>query len=614
MSGLVAYTPDPPFFTTDINNEFLSRFKNPQVRAQVQVPAIEEYEVLTLFEFLEKLDNRTTSSTRSISKDHHYQSIKVKNRSKMKEFLSQYLCKGKIGRSYGITAVERALDYDDYDVLIVANGDILEDVVGDSDSQVSVTSNMDSQNPEDRLADLADELTHPAEYGDWLPQSADPVGVVGPDGDMRYNTGDSDDSQEQEDSNNPDDSQGPGDSREPGNYIDLDFEDEEDEDVKEYDDWKRQLADDVMKTDEPKERPDPAYRPEAKGKTNPEKISYLKKQKDDSDAIREKKLRSVVGFLIVQKGECRSFPEDYAVNLICVRDGVAEGVGPILIGLYLFTILERFQTIRHLQLGLLELAGGYYNISGLCLYSKFGFVPSMNLAIPGCFPSTGNMPMELHFPSKYRARTIDDAKTIICSIVAGSRFHPGFKLPVCNIPRGLKQFVLIALREYYRLLEYVTSGRTDINTFRYNCSMKPELDLINSLLKTAFRSKVIAFCRNLMSEMEDPVITLDENDNEFIRIISSVRPNTPTDLPQRDIRQCYITGLIDYRTLFNGMFPKEAAAQAAAEAAAKALAASRARQPGGGQNKKTAKRAKRNKKTIKRNKKPVKQSKRKRKT
>lgn len=51
MSGLVAYTPDPPFFTTDINNEFLSRFKNPQVRAQVQVPAIEEYEVLTLFEF-----------------------------------------------------------------------------------------------------------------------------------------------------------------------------------------------------------------------------------------------------------------------------------------------------------------------------------------------------------------------------------------------------------------------------------------------------------------------------------------------------------------------------------------------------------------------------------
>ena len=605
MSGLGAYTPDPPFFTTDINNEFLSRFKNPQVRAQVQVPAIEEYEVLTLFEFLEKLDNRTTSSTRSISKDQHYQSIKVKNRSKMKEFLSQYLCKGKIGRSYGITAVERALDYDDYDVLIVANGDILEDVVGDSDSQVSVTSNMDSQNPEDRLADLADELTHPVKYGDWLPQSADPVGVVGPDGDMRYNTGDSDDSQEQEDSNNPDDSQAPGDSREPGNYIDLDFEDEEDEDVKEYDDWKRQLADDVVKTDEPKEkRADAAYRPDPKGKTNSEKISYLKKQKDDSDAIREKKLRSVVGFLIVQKGECRSFPEDYAVNLICVRDGVAEGVGPILIGLYLYTILERFQTIRHLQLGLLELAGGYYNISGLCLYSKFGFVPSMNLAIPGCFPSPGNMPMELHFPSKYRARTIDDAKTIICSIVAGSRFHPGFKLPVCNIPRGLKQFVLIALREYYRLLEYVTSipKRIDTRTFMYYCSGKPELDLINSLLKTAFRSKVIAFCRNLMIDIELDV-NLDANDNEFIRIISSVRPNTPTDLPQRDIGRCYRTGLIDYRILFNGMFPKEAAAQAAADTAA--------RQPGGGQNKKTAKRAKRNKKTIKRNKKAAKRSKRK---
>jgi hypothetical protein len=134
--------------------------------------------------------------------------------------------------------------------------------------------------------------------------------------------------------------------------------------------------------------------------------------------------------------------------------------------------------------------------------------------------------------------------------------------------------------------------------------MKPELDLINSLLKTAFRSKVIAFCRNLMIDIELDV-NLDENDNKFIRIISSVRPNTPTE-PYRDIRQCYRTGLIDYRTLCVKMFPKEAAAQAAAETAA--------RQPGGGRNKKTAKRAKRNKKTIKRNKKAVKQSKRKRKT
>ena len=348
------------------------------------------------------------------------------------------------------------------------------------------------------------------------------------------------------------------------------------------------------------------------GKDNSAKIRHLRKQKDDSVAVREKKLRSVVGFLIVQKGECNGLPDDYAVNLICVRDGVADGVGPILIGLYLYTILERFRTRGHLQLGLLELAGGYHNISGLCLYSKFGFVPSMNLAVPGCFPSPGNMPMELNFQTKYpRPKTIENAKNIICSIVAGSNvagliFHPGFKLPVCNIPRGLKQFVLIALREYYRLFEYFKSERIIKRTFIDYCNRKPELDLINSLLRTAFGSKVIGFGRNLMMDIELDV-NLDANDNEFIRIISSVRPNTPNDLPQRNIGRCYTQGLIDYRKLFNGMFPTEAAAQAAAEVRP------RLQQPGGGPNKKTAKRVKRNKKTMKRNKKPVKQSKIKRK-
>ena len=518
--------------------------------------------------------------------------------------MSQYLCKGKIGRSYGITAVERALEHDDYDVLIVANDDILDDVVSNSDSQGSVTSLMDSQNPEERAANLAEELTHPAEYGDWLPQPAVPVGVVGPDGDMRYDTGDVD-------PDDSDDSQGSDDSRRPDSFIDIDIEDEEEdeEDVKAYDDWKQQLAEDDMK-DVSKERQDPAYRPEAKGQTNPEKISYLKKQKDDSDAIREKKLRSVVGFLIVQKGECSSFPDDYAVNLICVRDGVADGVGPILIGLYLYTILERVHTRGHLQLGLLELAGGYHNISGLCLYSKFGFVPSMNLAVPGCFPSPGNMPMELHFPTKYRARTIDDAKNIICSIVAGSNgagliFHPGFKLPLCNVPRGPKQLVLIALREYNRLIEYRSSKRIDKNTFRSYCSRKPDLDLINSMYGTALEKRVYGFVQGLMNDMESvdrvtlqPNVNLDDDDKEFIRIISNAIPDRNGRLPST-----YRQAVADYTAFCVKMFPAEAAIQAAAAASGK--------RPGGGRINKTKKR---NKKTIKRNKKPVKQSKRKRKT
>jgi hypothetical protein len=395
----------------------------------------------------------------------------------------------------------------------------------------------------------------------------------------------------EDDSDNPDDSQGLEDSRQPGDFIDLEDEDEEEDEEE----------DDYEDDEDSQGRPDPAYRPEPLGKDNSAKIRHLRKQKDDSVAVREKKLRSVVGFLIVQKGECNGLPDDYAVNLICVRDGAASGAGQVLIGLYLFTILERFQTIGHLQLGLLELAGGYSNIPGLCLYSKFGFVPSMNLAIPGCFPSPGNMPMELHFPTKYRVATIDDAKIIVCSIVAGDRYHKGFKLPLCNIRAN--QSVLIALKEYNRLLEYRSSKRIDKNTFRSYCSRKPDLDLINSMFGTAFETRIHSFVRDLIYDMESvnpgtlqPNVNLDPNDIEFIRIISSVGPGP-------NIQNRYRQATADYNTFCVKMFPAEAAIQAAAAASGK--------RPGGGRNKNTAKRVKRNKKTIKRNKKVAKRSKRK---
>ena len=41
--------PDPPFFITDINKEFIGKI-DPE-----KVPAIKEYQLLTLDEFLEKL-------------------------------------------------------------------------------------------------------------------------------------------------------------------------------------------------------------------------------------------------------------------------------------------------------------------------------------------------------------------------------------------------------------------------------------------------------------------------------------------------------------------------------------------------------------------------------
>jgi hypothetical protein len=117
---------------------------------------------------------------------------------------------------------------------------------------------------------------------------------------------------------------------------------------------------------------------------------------------------------------------------------------------------------------------------------------------------------------------------------------------------------------------------------------------------SAFEKRIHSFVRDLIYDMESvnpatlqPNVNLDPNDNEFIRIISSVGPGP-------NIQNRYRQAIADYRTLCVEMFPTEAAAQAASEAA---------RQPGGGRNKKTAKRAKRNKKTIKRNKKTIKRNK-----
>jgi hypothetical protein len=497
-----------PFFTSKINKKFRRTYP-PGL-----VPALDTgYVILTLFEFLEKLDARTTRWTSKQAENTHYQRVKVKNKDNMRKYLAQYLCRGKIGVGYGIRAVERSLISDDYDILIIASPDINKDVIvddDDSDSEGSVTSNTDSQSPSGRLRELKAEA------------ALAPLGVP-----SDYEPEDSDVHDDPVDSND---------------YFDLeDSEESEDEDSQ--------------------GRPGPAWRPDPKGKDKAAQIRSLKKQKDDSVAIRKIKLQSVMGFLIVQKGECAAYPKDYAVNLICVKDGAKGGTGQLLIGLYLYTILTRAKTTGHLQLGLLELAGGYYNIAGLCLYSKFGFVPAIGMAVPRCFDYPGNMPMELHFNTYPNISTLEDAANIVCSIVAGDKYHPGFKLPICNVKDLVKQNALIALREYDRLIEYRKRPpypNIDRSLFDSMCSRHPDLDLINGQAGSEFENKVYGtLVPDLIRDMEsvDPVtlqpnVNLDENDKEFLRIISSVGPLVPRRYIQRRFREA----LMDFNALCIKLF------------------------------------------------------------
>jgi len=124
----------------------------------------------------------------------------------------------------------------------------------------------------------------------------------------------------------------------------------------------------------------------------------------------EKKSRHILGFVIVEKGECRKMPTTYSIQLICTRskndfkqysyDAINKvprerSRAAILLGAYLYCGKVYGQT--H---GILELADGYYNTAGFFAYSKQGFVKDTTLFGRDCFPSYENLPMSVEL-SKY---------------------------------------------------------------------------------------------------------------------------------------------------------------------------------------------------------------------
>jgi hypothetical protein len=103
-----------------------------------------------------------------------------------------------------------------------------------------------------------------------------------------------------------------------------------------------------------------------------------------------KKLNSVLGFIIVEKGECKRLPYAYSVNLICVRSIKEKPKGALLLGAYLYCIKKIGQ-----RYGLLELAGGYKNAAGFFAYSKMGFIKNTSLFDAQCFTDLHNLPMSI---------------------------------------------------------------------------------------------------------------------------------------------------------------------------------------------------------------------------
>ena len=172
------------------------------------------------------------------------------------------------------------------------------------------------------------------------------------------------------------------------------------------------------------------------------------------------------GFLIVQKGECSTYPDNYCVNLICANptklttiQHTDVGVGACLISLYLYIIINDATIDDTNKIGLLELANSYYNPSGLCLYTKFGFKYDNTLSKPNCFPEQpANLPM-IAILSQY-GTTTDEQNTTLFNILNNAELKYT-KPEICLLKGQVQQ--LYGMAENILFAKKTTGNIRDLN-------------------------------------------------------------------------------------------------------------------------------------------------------
>ena len=155
--------------------------------------------------------------------------------------------------------------------------------------------------------------------------------------------------------------------------------------------------------------------------------------------------KRILGFVLTQQSECKDrhnkFTNIPALALICAakghkHDGIhttcntsCKYVGRTLMYLYLYALKK-----AGYPYGILELAGAYCNMSGLCLYNKFGFREDLAIKSKSCFGYTGTLPMVATL-SKISYRNLE---TALMSTTSESVPIENEE-PLCKGKRGLIQ-------------------------------------------------------------------------------------------------------------------------------------------------------------------------------
>ena len=130
-------------------------------------------------------------------------------------------------------------------------------------------------------------------------------------------------------------------------------------------------------------------------------------------------------FLITQLGECKSYRNTVVLNLICSNGILGSS---LLLAAYLYMI----KGSNYDHEGLLELAGGFKNIPGLCAYGKFGFEP--NIIKQGDCSTDASLAMTVDIDKVFP--TYDDILNVFAEFPSkDGKPVPSFEItkhPLCN--------------------------------------------------------------------------------------------------------------------------------------------------------------------------------------
>jgi hypothetical protein len=109
-------------------------------------------------------------------------------------------------------------------------------------------------------------------------------------------------------------------------------------------------------------------------KTNVFSEEYTNDTPDYIDYVIVYQQKKFCGLMMIEMNECDKKKPDnlYSVKLICAQKIGKRSAAMQLLGLYLYVLKMKFPDQQY---GFLELAGGYRNVIGYCLYSKFNFKP-----------------------------------------------------------------------------------------------------------------------------------------------------------------------------------------------------------------------------------------------